>query len=134
LLIRPVSRRRRSADFAGGLQIDAPDKDVTRRITEFRGDVVRTGWIGRQLPRLFKSAGLDNIEVEILPSPRTDYTHTNAWRCLWSSGTSRTVTREVVYHRLVVAGELFDQLAGTGAQLYHGFALRATRDAYGTAG
>jgi ubiquinone/menaquinone biosynthesis C-methylase UbiE len=62
----------------GGLLIDAPDKEVTRRITAFRGDVVRTGWIGRQLPRLFKSAGLLNVEVEVMPSPRTDYTHTNA--------------------------------------------------------
>lgn len=62
----------------GGLLIDAPDKDVTRRITEFRGDVVRTGWIGRQLPRLFKSAGLVNVDVEVLPSPRTDYAPTNA--------------------------------------------------------
>src|SRR5229473_7376822 len=57
----------------GGLMIDAPDKEVTRRISAFRGDVVRTGWIGRQLPRLFKSAGLLNVAVEVLPSPRTDY-------------------------------------------------------------
>jgi ubiquinone/menaquinone biosynthesis C-methylase UbiE len=62
----------------GGLMIDAPDKEVTRRITAFRGDVVRTGWIGRQLPRLFKSAGLMDVTVEVLPSPRTDYEHTNA--------------------------------------------------------
>jgi ubiquinone/menaquinone biosynthesis C-methylase UbiE len=62
----------------GGLMIDAPDKEVTRRITAFRGDVVRTGWIGRQLPRLFKTAGLSNVEVEVMPSPRTDYAHTNA--------------------------------------------------------
>jgi ubiquinone/menaquinone biosynthesis C-methylase UbiE len=62
----------------GGLMIDAPDKEVTRKITAFRGDVVRTGWIGRQLPRLFKRTGLLNVEVEVLPSLRTDYPHTNA--------------------------------------------------------
>ena len=62
----------------GGLMIDAPDRAVTRKITEFRGDAVRSGWIGRQLPRLFKSARLVDVECSILPSPRTDYAHTNA--------------------------------------------------------
>jgi ubiquinone/menaquinone biosynthesis C-methylase UbiE len=62
----------------GALMIDAPDRDVTRKITEFRGDAVRSGWIGRQMPRLFKTAGLVDVEVLVLPSPRTDYGHTNA--------------------------------------------------------
>lgn len=61
----------------GGLMIDAPDREVTRKITDFRGNVVRSGWIGRQLPRLCKDAGLSDVEVTVLPSPRTDYVHTN---------------------------------------------------------
>jgi hypothetical protein len=39
---------------------------------------VRSGWIGRQLPRLLATAGLRDIETLVLPSPRTDYAHTNA--------------------------------------------------------
>jgi ubiquinone/menaquinone biosynthesis C-methylase UbiE len=77
-VLRPGGRMVVFEPDNGGLMIDAPDKQVTRRITAFRGDVVRTGWIGRQLPRLLKSAGLVNVAVEVLPSPRTDYTHTNA--------------------------------------------------------
>jgi ubiquinone/menaquinone biosynthesis C-methylase UbiE len=62
----------------GALLIDAPEKDTTRKITDFRGDAVRSGWIGRQLPRLFKEVGLVGVEVAVMPSPRTDYAHTNA--------------------------------------------------------
>jgi ubiquinone/menaquinone biosynthesis C-methylase UbiE len=73
-VLRPGGRVVVFEPDTGGLMIDAPDKEVTRRITAFRGDVVRTGWIGRQLPRIFKTAGLLDVAVEVLPSPRTDYT------------------------------------------------------------
>jgi SAM-dependent methyltransferase len=76
--LRPGGRLVVFEPDAGGLLIDAPDKEVTRRITSFRGDAVRSSWIGRQLPRLFNTAGLTQIEVAVLPSPRTDYVHTNA--------------------------------------------------------
>jgi ubiquinone/menaquinone biosynthesis C-methylase UbiE len=62
----------------GALLLDAPDKALTRKILNFRGDAVRSGWIGRQLPRLFRTAGLSDVETLVLPSPRTDYAQTNA--------------------------------------------------------
>jgi len=77
-VLRPNGRLVAFEPDTGGLLIDAPDKEVTRRIINFRGDVVRSGWIGRQLPRLMKHAGLRDVEVSVLPSPRTDYAHTNA--------------------------------------------------------
>jgi ubiquinone/menaquinone biosynthesis C-methylase UbiE len=77
-VLRPNGRVVTFEPDTGGLLIDAPDKEVTRRIINFRGDVVRSGWIGRQLPRLMKQAGLLDVEVTVLPSPRTDYLHTNA--------------------------------------------------------
>ncbi|HLZ26603.1 MAG TPA: methyltransferase domain-containing protein [Chloroflexota bacterium] len=77
-VLRPGGRLVGFEPDTGGLMIDAPDREVTRKITHFRGDIVRSGWIGRQLPRLCKDAGLSEVEVTVLPSPRTDYQHTNA--------------------------------------------------------
>jgi ubiquinone/menaquinone biosynthesis C-methylase UbiE len=77
-VLRPGGRVVVLEPDTGGLLIDAPDLEVTRRITEFRGGVVRSGWIGRQLRRLLTGAGLTDVEVAVLPSPRTDYAHTNA--------------------------------------------------------
>lgn len=77
-VLRPGGRLVVFEPDTGALMIDGPDRELTRRITEFRGGVVRSGWIGRQLPRLFKAAGLAKVEVAVLPSPRTDYRHTNA--------------------------------------------------------
>jgi ubiquinone/menaquinone biosynthesis C-methylase UbiE len=76
-VLRPGGRLVALEPDTGGLMIDAPDREVTRKITDFRGGVVRSGWIGRQLPRLFKDAGLSDVDVTVLPSPRTDYAHTN---------------------------------------------------------
>jgi SAM-dependent methyltransferase len=44
--------------------IDAPDRALTRRILHFWCDSFLGGWIGRQLPRLFREAGLSDIVVE----------------------------------------------------------------------
>jgi len=77
-VLRPNGRVVAFEPDTGGLLIDAPDKEVTRRIINFRGDVVRSGWIGRQLPRLMKHTGLVDVDVTVLPSPRTDYAQTNA--------------------------------------------------------
>jgi SAM-dependent methyltransferase len=41
------------------LLIDHPDKQTTRTIVLSYADSIRNGWIGRQLPRLFKEAHLD---------------------------------------------------------------------------
>jgi ubiquinone/menaquinone biosynthesis C-methylase UbiE len=46
------------------LAIDSDNRDVTRRIIRFISDrVVRHGWLGRQLPGLFKRAGLKDVNV-----------------------------------------------------------------------
>jgi hypothetical protein len=41
------------------LVIDHPDKQTTRTIVLSYADSIRNGWIGRQLPRLFKDQHLD---------------------------------------------------------------------------
>lgn len=47
------------------LTIDATDRAITRRIIHFIADrSVRHGWIGRQLPRLFKEQDLSDVHVE----------------------------------------------------------------------
>jgi ubiquinone/menaquinone biosynthesis C-methylase UbiE len=45
------------------LVIDSADKAVTRRIVNYRCDVFRSGWIGRQLSGLFKTLGLTDAFV-----------------------------------------------------------------------
>jgi ubiquinone/menaquinone biosynthesis C-methylase UbiE len=77
-VLRPGGRLVAFEPDTGGLLLDAPDQAVTRKILNFRSDAVRSGWIGRQLPRLFKTAALTNVEALVLPSPRSDYAHTNA--------------------------------------------------------
>jgi ubiquinone/menaquinone biosynthesis C-methylase UbiE len=77
-ILRPGGRLVAFEPDTGALLVDAPDKVVTRKILNFRGDAVHSGWIGRQMGRLFRTAGLVDVEVVILPSPRSDYAHTNA--------------------------------------------------------
>ena len=52
--------------------IDAPDPTLVRRIREILDAAVPNPWIGRQLPRLFRQAGLTEItvvpQVVVLPS------------------------------------------------------------------
>jgi ubiquinone/menaquinone biosynthesis C-methylase UbiE len=43
--------------------IDAPDPTLVRRIREILDAAVPNCWMGRQLPRLFRQAGLDDISV-----------------------------------------------------------------------
>jgi ubiquinone/menaquinone biosynthesis C-methylase UbiE len=45
------------------LIIDHPDKETTRTIVLSYSDSIRNGWIGRQLPRLFKEQGLEVLSV-----------------------------------------------------------------------
>jgi ubiquinone/menaquinone biosynthesis C-methylase UbiE len=77
-VLRPGGRLVVFEPDTGALLIDADPRDVTRKIINFRGDAVRSGWIGRQLPRLFKEIGLVGVDVAVMPSPRTDYAHTNS--------------------------------------------------------
>ena len=53
------------ADF-GTAATDATDRDVTRRIHDYWTDREANGWIGRQLPGLFREAGL--AEVTVVPT------------------------------------------------------------------
>src|SRR5207302_1676005 len=43
---------------SGSRVLDAPDRAVTRKILDHYCDSLPNGWIGRQLPRLFRQAGL----------------------------------------------------------------------------
>ena len=46
------------------LIIDHPDKETTRTIVLSYSDSIRNGWIGRQLPRLFKEQHLEVLSVD----------------------------------------------------------------------
>jgi SAM-dependent methyltransferase len=52
--------------------IDAPDRGVTRRILNFWCDTFLGGWAGRQLPRLFREAGLRDVAVDPVTVVDTD--------------------------------------------------------------
>lgn len=64
-------------DWATAL-IDSPYREVTREIANCRADHIRTGWIGRQLYRLFKEAGLLEVKIEPAVLTGTDYTRAKA--------------------------------------------------------
>lgn len=44
--------------------LDHPDQQLTRTILSAYGDAKACGWIGRQLPRLFRQAGLADVSVD----------------------------------------------------------------------
>jgi ubiquinone/menaquinone biosynthesis C-methylase UbiE len=46
-----------------GVIINHNDRILTRKIIHLMCDSIRNGWIGRQLPALFKEAGLRNIST-----------------------------------------------------------------------
>jgi ubiquinone/menaquinone biosynthesis C-methylase UbiE len=46
------------------LIIDHPDKETTRTIVLSYSDSIRNGWIGRQLPRLFKEQYLEVVSID----------------------------------------------------------------------
>jgi ubiquinone/menaquinone biosynthesis C-methylase UbiE len=63
------------------LAIDSADKRVTRKIVNYRCDVFRSGWIGRQLAGLFKSLGLVDACVHADVFVITDFSLANRlWR------------------------------------------------------
>ena len=43
--------------------VDIPDRTLARKMIHLACDRVRQGWMGRQLPKLFSSAGLIDIEI-----------------------------------------------------------------------
>jgi ubiquinone/menaquinone biosynthesis C-methylase UbiE len=52
--------------------VDAEDRIVTRRILNFCCDSIRHGWVARQLPALFRQAGMTDIKVVSLTSTNMD--------------------------------------------------------------
>lgn len=46
--------------------------ELARKMTQWRCDSVRNGWIGRQLPGLFRQSGL--TDIRIIPTVMTDFT------------------------------------------------------------
>ncbi len=47
----------------GTTLVDHPDRETTRTILDTFSDTMAQGWIGRQLPRLFRQAGLTSLQV-----------------------------------------------------------------------
>jgi SAM-dependent methyltransferase len=55
------------------LSIDAQDPRVERRLVGFVAESLRNGYAGRQLRRLMRSAGIEDVHVELWPLVWTDY-------------------------------------------------------------
>ncbi len=56
------------------LVVDLPDRSTTRKIANFICDrILRNGWIGRQLPNLFRICGCEEIGVTANAVPLTDF-------------------------------------------------------------
>lgn len=69
------------------LAIDSANKEVTRKIVNYRADVFRSGWIGRQLAGLFKSLGLADVFVSADVFVITDFSLANKlWRLRDTAG------------------------------------------------
>lgn len=75
------------------LVLDCEDRATTRKIVNFICDrMVRNGWVGRQLPRLFKESGLTNVTVITGAFVLTDYTLADR---LWGLDRNAARAREV---------------------------------------
>jgi ubiquinone/menaquinone biosynthesis C-methylase UbiE len=58
----------------GGMGADTQEVDIERRLFRFHAEQYLTnGFSGRQLYRLLKKQGLQNVAFEVLPLPITDY-------------------------------------------------------------
>jgi ubiquinone/menaquinone biosynthesis C-methylase UbiE len=53
--------------------IDTPDRGLFRRLVAYDADRHPQGWIGRQLPRLFRDAGLTDVAIAPYAAFITDY-------------------------------------------------------------
>ena len=60
------------ADF-DTLSIDASDREITREVVRLRAEAPPHGWIARQLPRLFREAGLELLTIEGITFAFTDH-------------------------------------------------------------
>ena len=58
----------------GTLSINSSMSDIEHRIVQFSNEnCINNGYSGRRLPQLFRSQGLKNISVEVMPYPITNY-------------------------------------------------------------
>jgi ubiquinone/menaquinone biosynthesis C-methylase UbiE len=69
--VEEMARVTRPGGRVGALEIDEgcavldhPDQQMTRTILDAYGDAKACAWIGRQLPRLFRQAGLADVSVD----------------------------------------------------------------------
>lgn len=85
--------------------IDVPNRAVTRRIVNFWCDSFLGGWIGRQLPRLFRQVGLKEITVDPVTVIDTDYQAFDAQYDL------KRIVRRAAAERAVSAEEAAQWLA-----------------------
>ena len=60
---RPGARIVLSEPDFDAVLIDSKDKTVTRQVIQKRSDLYPNGWCGRQLPGLFKKAGLTDLRI-----------------------------------------------------------------------
>jgi len=81
--------------------IDTSETDIERRITRFNVDhMFHNGYSGRQLYRLFKKQGLDNVTFEVFPLVVTSYAFA---RQIW---TMDRLEREALAKNIVTEVEL----------------------------
>lgn len=83
------------------LSIDTPEIGIERRVVRAIADMVRNGYAGRQLYRLFKEQKLADILVELHPIVWTDY---EAFRA--TSFSLRSLEDRLVESSVVTDGEL----------------------------
>jgi hypothetical protein len=100
--------------------LDVPNRAVTRKIVNFWCDRFLGGWIGRQLPRLFKDAGLDDVTVEPVTVVDTDFAAFDAQydltRITERAASAGAITADEgvrwldELHRLAAAGSFFTSM------------------------
>ncbi|MFC9285746.1 methyltransferase domain-containing protein [Streptomyces sp. NPDC057052] len=71
-ILRPGGRAVAFEFDLGTTVIDHPDRPTTRTILDYVTDSALQGWIGRQLPRLYREAGFTDVTATPIPVPN-DY-------------------------------------------------------------
>jgi ubiquinone/menaquinone biosynthesis C-methylase UbiE len=81
--------------------IDTSEIDIERRLTRFKADhTLHNGYSGRQLYRLFKKQGFENVSFEVFPLVVTNYAFA---RQIW---TMDELEREALSKKIVTEAEL----------------------------
>ncbi|GAA2835667.1 methyltransferase domain-containing protein [Kitasatospora sp. CM 4170] len=68
-VLRPGGRAVAFEFDLGTTVLDHPDRATTRTILDYVTDAALQGWIGRQLPRLYREAGFTEVTVHPHPVP-----------------------------------------------------------------